>query len=79
MRAYCVPALCLFVQCPSPATAGSCAPAALTHLLLPVPVAVPEFCNGRQLRDYQKVSLQWMVSNWNAGTNCILGDEVGCC
>lgn len=38
---------------------------------------LPEFCNGRQLRDYQKDSLQWMVKNWAAGRNCILGDEMG--
>lgn len=44
---------------------------------LPALPAVPDFCNGRQLRDYQRVSLDWMVSNWAVRRNCILGDEVG--
>ena len=39
--------------------------------------AVPDFCNGRALRDYQKVSLEWNIRNWSERTNCILGDEVG--
>ena len=38
---------------------------------------IPSFCNGRELRDYQKESLKWMVSNWASGRNCILGDEMG--
>ena len=38
--------------------------------------AVPDFLNGRQLRDYQLKSLQWMVANWHQEINCILGDEV---
>jgi len=38
--------------------------------------AVPDFLNGRQLRDYQLASLQWMVANWHQEINCILGDEV---
>ena len=37
---------------------------------------VPDFLNGRCLRDYQLASLQWMVANWSEGRNCILGDEV---
>ena len=39
--------------------------------------AVPAFCNGRELRDYQKHSLKWMSNNWYNGKNCILGDEMG--
>ena len=38
--------------------------------------AVPEFLNGRTLRDYQVTSLHWMVANMRAGRNCILGDEM---
>ena len=38
---------------------------------------MPDFCNSRQLRDYQQESLAWMVSNWWNEVNCILGDEVG--
>ncbi|KAL4423047.1 hypothetical protein ABPG77_002081 [Micractinium sp. CCAP 211/92] len=38
---------------------------------------VPDFCSGRQLRDYQRVSLDWMASNWAVRRNCILGDEMG--
>jgi SNF2 family DNA or RNA helicase len=38
--------------------------------------AVPEFLNGRSLRDYQLVSLAWMVNNWRSRRNCILGDEM---
>ena len=37
--------------------------------------AVPTFCNGRQLRDYQLKSLEWNVINWWTARNCILGDE----
>lgn len=52
---------------------------------------LPSFRNGRSLRDYQQISLHWMVSNYmglvdeglqeqgyQAGVarNCILGDEV---
>jgi hypothetical protein len=37
---------------------------------------VPDFCHGRQLRDYQRVSLEWNIINWSQGRNCILGDEV---
>ena len=48
-------------------------PALLHHPLHP---AVPTFCNGRTLRDYQLASLQWNISNWWTQTNCILGDEV---
>lgn len=44
--------------------------------LSPAP-AVPTFCNGRALRDYQKVSLEWMANNCEQRINCILGDEVG--
>lgn len=47
---------------------------------------LPSFLNGRRLRDYQEVSLHWMLGNYRgeAGAgggweprNCILGDEVG--
>lgn len=44
------------------------------------PAAVPDFCNGRALRDYQQRSLEWMVCNRYAPggpLNCILGDEMG--
>jgi len=44
------------------------------------PDAVPTFLNSRQLRDYQQLSLKWMVSNRYASPaplNCILGDEMG--
>ncbi|KAK9833308.1 hypothetical protein WJX81_005199 [Elliptochloris bilobata] len=39
--------------------------------------AVPEFLNGRELRDYQLASLQWMMQNRRVSRNCILGDEMG--
>lgn len=39
--------------------------------------AVPAFENGRKLRSYQIESLKWMVKNWHASKNCILGDEMG--
>ncbi|KAG2440284.1 hypothetical protein HXX76_004395 [Chlamydomonas incerta] len=38
---------------------------------------LPEFCNGRKLRDYQQVSVRWMVNNFCQSRNCILGDEMG--
>ncbi|KAG2496454.1 hypothetical protein HYH03_005678 [Edaphochlamys debaryana] len=38
---------------------------------------LPTFCNGRTLREYQKVSVRWMVNNYLRGLNCILGDEMG--
>ena len=38
--------------------------------------AVPDFLNGRTLRDYQVESLKWHVNNLRAGRNCILGDEM---
>lgn len=38
--------------------------------------AVPSFLNGRKLRDYQILSLQWMMQNFRAKKNCILGDEM---
>ena len=40
---------------------------------------MPDFLNGRQLRDYQRHSLEWNICNWAAGRNCILGDEVRPC
>lgn len=38
--------------------------------------AVPDFLNGRSLRDYQQESLRWHVNNLRASRNCILGDEM---
>ena len=37
---------------------------------------VPSFLNGRQLRDYQRESLKWMMANFRVQKNCILGDEM---
>ncbi|GLI59359.1 hypothetical protein VaNZ11_001224 [Volvox africanus] len=37
----------------------------------------PKFCNGRALRNYQQVSVRWMVNNYCQRRNCILGDEMG--
>ncbi|KAK9793449.1 hypothetical protein WJX73_007753 [Symbiochloris irregularis] len=47
------------------------------HVKLPELSALPEFQNGRSLRDYQKLSLEWMMSNCRDQRNCILGDEMG--
>jgi SNF2 family DNA or RNA helicase len=38
---------------------------------------LPDFKNGRKLRDYQETSFKWMVQNNLTGNNCILGDEMG--
>ncbi|EFJ48862.1 hypothetical protein VOLCADRAFT_117484, partial [Volvox carteri f. nagariensis] len=38
---------------------------------------LPTFCNERSLRDYQQVSVRWMVNNYCQRRNCILGDEMG--
>jgi hypothetical protein len=38
---------------------------------------VPEFRNGRTLRDYQVASFKWMVQHNLKGQHCILGDEMG--
>jgi hypothetical protein len=38
---------------------------------------MPEFNNGRKLRDYQETSFNWMVQHNLKGENCILGDEMG--
>ncbi|KAG2455048.1 hypothetical protein HYH02_000873 [Chlamydomonas schloesseri] len=38
---------------------------------------LPAFCSGRKLRDYQEVSVRWMVNNFVQNRNCILGDEMG--
>jgi SNF2 family DNA or RNA helicase len=38
--------------------------------------AVPDFLNGRKLRDYQIESLHWMIQNLRRKINCILGDEM---
>lgn len=72
-------------QCLSSRAAASCAATKrsasrgwpLTDTIASAAPAVPEFQNGRQLRDYQKESLKWMAANCNAQLNCILGDEVG--
>ena len=40
--------------------------------------AVPDFLNGRVLRDYQTTSLQWMMQNFRQNRSCILGDEMVC-
>ena len=40
--------------------------------------AVPDFLNGRVLRDYQIVSLHWMMENFRNRRSCILGDEMVC-
>lgn len=37
----------------------------------------PAFKNDRKLRDYQLVSLKWMLTNWLQLRSCILGDEMG--
>lgn len=37
---------------------------------------VPQFLNGRKLRDYQCESLKWMMANFRIQKNCILGDEM---
>jgi hypothetical protein len=39
--------------------------------------ALPEFNNGRVLRDYQVESFKWMVQNNLKSQSCILGDEMG--
>lgn len=38
---------------------------------------VPEFLNGRTLRDYQLESFKWMVQHALTNSSCILGDEMG--
>ena len=40
--------------------------------------SVPDFLNGRVLRDYQTVSLHWMMENFRKKRSCILGDEMVC-
>ena len=40
--------------------------------------AVPDFLNGRVLRNYQTDSLQWMMLNFRQNRSCILGDEMVC-
>lgn len=40
--------------------------------------SVPDFLNGRVLRDYQTVSLHWMMENFRQKRSCILGDEMVC-
>ncbi|KXZ48712.1 hypothetical protein GPECTOR_26g615 [Gonium pectorale] len=66
---------------PASAAAGAAAPAGppLTgrRALRRKDFALPSFCNGRNLRDYQQVSVRWMVNNYVQRRNCILGDEMG--
>lgn len=38
---------------------------------------LPEFLNGRKLRDYQEDSFKWMVQHALTNSSCILGDEMG--
>ena len=38
--------------------------------------SLPDFLNGRVLRDYQTVSLRWMMENFRDNRSCILGDEM---
>ncbi|KAF5833766.1 P-loop containing nucleoside triphosphate hydrolase protein [Dunaliella salina] len=38
---------------------------------------MPTFKNSRVLRDYQETAVRWMVSNYMANRNCMLGDEMG--
>jgi SNF2 family DNA or RNA helicase len=38
---------------------------------------VPDFQNGRELRDYQVESFKWMVQHALTNSSCILGDEMG--
>jgi chromodomain-helicase-DNA-binding protein 7 len=37
----------------------------------------PTFKDGRQLREYQVVGLNWLLRNWSEGRNSILADEMG--
>lgn len=58
-----------------------CADGSSVHAELKVNLeAVPTFLNNKELRDYQKVSLHWMIGHRYASPNpvhCILGDEMG--
>ncbi|KAG1680184.1 hypothetical protein FOA52_000297 [Chlamydomonas sp. UWO 241] len=38
---------------------------------------MPEFRSKRALRDYQEVSVRWMIANYRTHKSCILGDEMG--
>ena len=40
-------------------------------------VEPPQFKPGCELRDYQRVSFDWMVRNYMRGRSVILGDEMG--
>jgi hypothetical protein len=60
---------------PVPPDPGTCPHPVLAPWAPTLP-AVPDFCNGRQLRDYQLQSLEWNIRNWWGNVNCILGDEV---
>lgn len=37
----------------------------------------PTYRHGLQLREYQVVSLNWMIQKWRGGEGMILGDEMG--
>ena len=37
----------------------------------------PTYRHGLQLREYQVVSLNWMIQKWRSGEGMILGDEMG--
>ncbi|KAJ9516015.1 hypothetical protein QJQ45_024466, partial [Haematococcus lacustris] len=52
-------------------------PGHMTQLRDVQALQLPSFCNGRKLRSYQEEAVRWMVSNYVAGRNCILGDEMG--
>jgi SNF2 family DNA or RNA helicase len=51
-------------------------PQALTELL-GSGKGIPDFLNGRELRDYQVESFKWMVQHALTNSSCILGDEMG--
>lgn len=38
---------------------------------------MPSFCNGRELRDYQKEGVLFLLQNARENRNSLLGDEMG--
>lgn len=56
--------------------ASPASPQVLTELL-GSGKGVPDFLNGRKLRDYQLESFKWMVQHALTNSSCILGDEMG--
>lgn len=38
---------------------------------------IPSFCNGRELRDYQKEGVLFLLQNARENRNSLLGDEMG--